>query len=72
MVQDVAMAIPRVNDIPTSVHVCVIGTFVVVAGFILLFSIRLHKAIDTKTSPRMQMSETQDGELVIRQRQNKA
>ncbi|KAI4747659.1 hypothetical protein E4T50_02054 [Aureobasidium sp. EXF-12298] len=42
----VAMAIPRVNDIPTSVHVCIIGTFVVVAGFILLFSVRLHKAIN--------------------------
>jgi hypothetical protein len=39
------MAIPRVNDIPTSIHICIIGTFVVVAAFILLFSIRLHKAI---------------------------
>jgi hypothetical protein len=39
------MAIPRVNDIPTSIHICIIGTFVVVAAFILLFSLRLHKAI---------------------------
>jgi hypothetical protein len=42
---DIAIAIPRVNDIPTSIHVCIIGTFLVVAAFILLFSIRLHKAI---------------------------
>ncbi|KAI4845905.1 hypothetical protein E4T44_05356 [Aureobasidium sp. EXF-8845] len=42
---DVVIAIPRVNDIPTSIHVCIIGTFLVVAAFILLFSIRLHKAI---------------------------
>jgi heme/copper-type cytochrome/quinol oxidase subunit 2 len=42
---EVAIAIPRVNDIPTSIHVCIIGTFLVVAAFILLFSIRLHKAI---------------------------
>ncbi|KAI4722507.1 hypothetical protein E4T48_01221 [Aureobasidium sp. EXF-10727] len=41
----VAMAIPRVNDIPASVHVFIIGTFVIVAGFILLCSVRLHKAI---------------------------
>lgn len=40
------MAIPKVSDIPTSVHVCIIGVFVVVAGFILLFSVRLHKAIN--------------------------
>ena len=40
------MAIPRVNDIPTSVHVCIIGVFVVVAGFIILFSVRLYKAIN--------------------------
>lgn len=40
------MAIPKVNDIPTSVHVCIIGVFVVVAGFILLFSFRLHNAIN--------------------------
>jgi hypothetical protein len=57
MQKDVAMAIPRVKDIPTSIHICIIGTFVVVAGFILLFSIRLHKAISrykdkNDTSPR--------------------
>lgn len=46
MVKDVTMAIPKVNDIPTSVHGCIIGVFVVVAGFILLFSVRLHKAIN--------------------------
>ena len=46
MAKDVAMAIPKVSDIPTSVHVCIIGVFVVVAGFILLFSVRLHKAIN--------------------------
>jgi hypothetical protein len=39
MQKDVAMAIPRVNDIPTSIHICIIGTFVVVAAFILLFDI---------------------------------
>jgi hypothetical protein len=52
------MPIPRVNDIPTSIHICIIGTFIVTAAFILLFSLRLHKAISrykdksNDTSPR--------------------
>ncbi|KAI4731282.1 hypothetical protein E4T49_00933 [Aureobasidium sp. EXF-10728] len=50
----VAMAIPRVNDIPASVHVFIIGTFVIVAGFILLCSVRLHKAIGRHKAEKSQ------------------
>ena len=55
------MAIPRVNDIPASVHVFIIGTFVVVAGFILLFSIRLHKAIGRHKMDKSQSAGARDG-----------
>lgn len=48
------MAIPRVNDIPASVHVFIIGTFVVVAAFILLFSIRLRRAISRQKLEKSQ------------------
>lgn len=52
------MAIPRVNDIPASVHVFIIGTFIVVAAFILPFSIRLRRAINRR---KMDKSQSADG-----------
>ncbi|CAD0101153.1 unnamed protein product, partial [Aureobasidium mustum] len=57
----VAMAIPRVNDIPASVHVFIIGTFVVITGFILLFSVRLHKAIGRHKMDKSQSAGARDG-----------
>jgi hypothetical protein len=71
-IEDVAIAIPRVNDILTSIHVCIIGTFLVVAAFILLFSIRLHKAISryrdkdvaVTTSPWRSMPTTAEQSLI--------
>lgn len=57
------MAIPRVKDIPASVHVFIIGTFVVVAGFILLLSVRLHKAIRRHKMNKSQGASARDGRL---------
>ena len=39
------MALPKVKDIPASIHVFIIGTFVLLLALIILFSYRLHKAL---------------------------
>ncbi|KAG9795121.1 hypothetical protein KCU95_g3880, partial [Aureobasidium melanogenum] len=58
----VAMAIPRVNDIPASIHVFIIGTFVVVAAFILFFSMRLRRAINRQKLEKSQGDGAQHGQ----------
>lgn len=56
------MAIPRVNDIPASVHVFIIGTFIVVAAVILLFSIRLRRAISRRKLDKSQSADARHGQ----------
>jgi hypothetical protein len=56
------MAIPRVNAIPASIHVFIVGTFVIVAAFILLFSIRLRRAITRQKLEKSQGAGDQDGQ----------
>ncbi|KAI5198882.1 hypothetical protein E4T38_07285 [Aureobasidium subglaciale] len=40
-----AMALPKVKDIPASIHVFIIATLIVLVAFVLLFSFRLHKVV---------------------------
>ncbi|KAI5202554.1 hypothetical protein E4T39_04660 [Aureobasidium subglaciale] len=49
-----AMALPKVKDIPASIHIFIVATLIVLVAFVLSFSLRLHTVVKKHKAEKSQ------------------